>query len=64
MTWPLLMRKRKKIEEAQRVRKTEKENNDSGTYFYKNDSDSNVKWKFKGNLSLVELAGLGKKEQC
>jgi len=52
---------KKKIEEAQRVRKTEKENNDSGTYFYKNDSDSNVKWKFKGNLSLVELAGLGKK---
>jgi len=52
---------KKKIEEAQRSRITEKgsENIDSGVHFQKTSGT----WKFKENLSLVDLVGLGKKNE-
>jgi len=53
------MWKRKKIEEEQRNRKKSSENNDSGAYFQKTPEGT---WKFKQNLNLIDLAGLGKKK--
>jgi len=52
---------KKKIEEDQRSRITEKgsENIDSGAHFQKTSGT----WKFKENLSLVDLVGLGKKNE-
>jgi len=52
---------KKKIEEAQRSRITEKgsENIDSGVHFQKTSGT----WKFKENLSLVDLVGLGKNKE-
>jgi len=51
---------KKKIEEAQRTRSIEKENEDSGTYFHKTDPEGT--WKFKENISLLELIGEEKKK--